>query len=486
MGGPVLGKTLPKPRFPKNYDVDKSLLTAGKYGTADMIGIWGYDKTCEFSLRIQAQAAKTLSYLHPDVVPEEQANEIYEKAFLKYVDINRIRDIEEKKGHDVIAINTALEEVLSPHAKEHVNKAKTSADTTEPAKAIQIKKSLEIIIDSTENLRDILIEKMLDWINVPHMDNTHGYDALPTVSARPFAHYVEMLESGLNNLRYFYNNSIIGKWADATGNHHSAKSLGIDGIKLQEEYCKDLGIGFMIAPAQVPGLEFQADIMYGITRLFETINNLANYVAWGRSDDVNIFVNGSPKKQKGSSAMPHKDAKNGNPDKEEQAMSARNYLIGNLVTSMMNCEMPYARNLEASSNMRINLEHGFKFLDHNIRRMAEVMYWLNLNEERSKERVLRSFGVVTSQLVMNYLTDYRKVNNPLSRSEAHDLLGKLATDAWKNKRQFVDVLLDAPEITSRLPEDVIRDISDPLKYIGESKRIVQLVANKYYMKTTLP
>jgi len=43
--------------------------------------------------------------------------------------------------------------------------------------------------------------------------------------------------------------------------------------------------------------------------------------------------------------MPHKDAKNGNPTTEEQVMSLRNYMTGNLVTSVMNCEIPYARNL---------------------------------------------------------------------------------------------------------------------------------------------
>ena len=166
-------------------------------------------------------------------------------------------------------------------------------------------------------------------------------------------------------------------------------------------------------------------------------------------------------------------------------MSARNYLVGNLMTAMMNCEMPYARNLEASSNMRINLEHGFKFIDHTIRRMSEVMYWLKLNEERSKERVLRSFGVVTSQLVMNYLIDYRQVTDPMSRSDAHNLLGKLATEAWNNKQQFVAVLLNNEEITNRLSNVKIMELSDPLEYIGESKRIIQLVADMYHHKKTL-
>ena len=72
--------------------------------------------------------------------------------------------------------------------------------------------------------------------------------------------------------------------------------------------------------------------------------------------------------------MPHKDSKNGNPTTEEQVMSMRNYMNGNLVTSMMNSEFPYARNLSGSSNMRINREDGFKFMDHCVRSLARTVY----------------------------------------------------------------------------------------------------------------
>jgi len=474
----------PKKRFPRDYHVDPATLVAGRYGTKEMVEIWGAEKTFEYSLKVQGQSALTLSRLHPSVVPPDLANEIAEKSSLKYIDPNRIRELEEETGHDVIAINTASEEVVSKEAGAHINKAKTSADTTQPARALQLKSSLEVIADSVENLRDILIERSVEWIDKPHMDTTHRYDALPTVVGRPFAHYVEMLQSDLTFLKFAYDNSLKGKWGDATGNHHSATTLGIDGMELQKEYCKDLGIGFMDAPAQIPGLEFEADIFYVMARTGATIGNIADYIAEGRGDDINIFINTDPKKKKGSSAMPHKDAKSGNPTAEEQNMSTRNYLIGSMTTALINCRFPYARNLEASANSRINLENGFKFLDHSIRRLANIVYWIGLREERGMERVQRSYGVVTSPQVMAYLTDHRRTPNPMTRSQAHDLMGELATYAWNNKIPFIDVLLDNEEVTSRLDEPTLRNITDPFKYIGQSKEIIELVADQYYKKKT--
>jgi len=477
-------KTQPKPLKPEGIKLESKDLAAGRYGTYEMVQIWGPEKTFEYSLKAQAQSALTLSKLYPHIVPPAHAEEIASKANLEHIDPDRIRELEENTGHDVIAINTALEEVVSREAGAHINKAKTSADTTQPARALQLKQSLEVIADTIENLRDIIIEKSIKWIDKPHMDPSHGYDALPTVAGRPLAHYAEMLQTDLQVLKFFYNFSIRGKWADATGNHHSASALGMSGMKLQNQYCKDLKITHMIAPAQVPGLEFEADISYILARTGETLNNLAKYIAWGRSDDVNIFINTNPKKKKGSSAMPHKDIKNGNPVIEEQNMSARNYGIGNLVTALINCDMPYSRNLAASSNSRINFEDGFKFFDHAARRLSGIAYWIGLKEDRAKERVLRSYGVVTSQQVMTYLTDYRAVKDPMTRSEAHDLMGELAADAWENKKQFIDVLLQNKAVTSKLDESTLREIADPLKYIGESKKIIKSIKSMYYHKKT--
>jgi adenylosuccinate lyase len=480
-----MGDTKPKLRFPEGYEVDTTKLTAGRYGTLEMVDIWGAEKTFEYCLKVQGQAALTLSRLHPDILPPHLAEEINEKASLKYIAPKRIIELEDQTGHDIIAINKSCEEVVSREAGAHINKAKTSADTTQPAKALQLKASLEVMIDTIENLRDIVIEKAVEWSDIPHMDTSHLYDALPTVAGRPLAHYAEMLQSNLNVLKFFYNGSIKGKWGDATGNHHSADALGIDGIKLQEEYCKDLGIGHMIAPAQIPGLEFEADIIYALERTSETVNNLCKYIAWGKSDDVFIFVNGSPKKRKGSAAMPHKDVHGGNPTAEEQFMSERNDMLGNIVTALANCEFPYARNLAASANSRIRYETGFKFMDHCMRRISNVVYWLKPRVERCEERVLRSYGAVTSQQVMTYLTDSRKVSDPMTRSEAHDLMGKLATRAWESQTPLYDVAVENEEVNTRIDPTTLAVITDPLKYIGASKDIITKVADECYQKKTL-
>jgi len=482
--GKPIEKTKPK-KFKPVSRVDPSLLVAGRYGTDEMVEIWGagWDKTMEHILYSQAESVLTLSDLYPEVIPKERARELAEKS--KLVDFRRVREIEDRVKHDVIAINKAWEEVVSEKARPYINKCRTSADSTETAKAVQIKKSIEVIASSLENLRDIILEKAVEWTDIPHMDQTHQLDALPTVAGRPFAYFGELIQSDLDFWAFVYKNSVKGKWADATGNHHSANDLGIDGIKLQAEYCKRLGIGCMIAPSQVPGREFIADVVYAMARTAETMRNLASYIAWGKSDDVNIFLDLNPRRRKGSSAMPHKDIKGGNPIVEEHVESFCNYTRGALMTALSSAQMRYARDLSGSASDRVILRTVFMWGDQVIRRLANTVYWLGIDEKRSRERVERTLGTVTSSRILNYLTDERMVREPMARSEAHDLLGKLATKAYTEKIPFKKVLLESEEITRRLPKELIEKIADPLNYIGQSKEIIEKVFELYHGKKTL-
>lgn len=465
-------------------DMDPNLLAHKRYGTKEMIEIFGAERTFQYSLDAQAAAVKIMSELYPQIVPTSHAEEIASKAKLGIIDPQRIRVLEAEKGHDVIAINTALEEKVSKEAAAHINKARTSADTTETAKALQLKKALEVYVDSVENLRDIVLEKAIGWMT-PHMDTTHLLDALPTLAGRPFMFYAEMLQSDLDYIAYVYKNSIKGKWSDATGNHHSATALGINGMKLQEEYCKRLEVGFMDASAQIPGREFITDVVYGMTRTAATMSNLAFYIREGKGDDVNIFFDTSPKKRKGSSAMPHKDVKGGNPTVEEQVESFFNFMIGALSTSVSATQFTYARDLSASASDRISLDDMFKFGDHVTRDLAKTVYYLGLNEARAKERVNRSLGLVTSEQVLTYLTDHRKTANPMPRKEAHDIVAAVATKAYNEKKRFVEVLLETSEITSRLSEETVRKITNPEEFIGQTREIMETIFNKYHSKKNL-
>ncbi len=467
---------------------DAPLLEGGRYGTREMCDIWGTDTNTYLAvMEAQSIGLGVLDELYPDLVPRKYIDALVKTANFEHVNPDRIRELEAKGEHDVIAINTAWGEAadqIEHGASAYVGFVRTSADSTETGKAIRCMHSLQVYSRSLENLRDILLEKTVEWINIPFMDQTHFYDALPTVAGRPFSFYAETLQSDLDFIKFIHNFSLMAKWADATGNHHAAVSAGINGIALQEAYAKRLGLRCMNAPAQVPSREFNADVVYALARTAMTLSALGEFIARGRGDDMNVFQKKKKKRKKGSSSMPHKDAKNGNPTAEEQAESFGHYMLGVLTTTVSSIKFRYGRDLSGSASDRLTLGASFKFGDHVTRRLADVVYWLSLNEGRSLERLARSYGVTTSSQVLTYLL--ASEGQPISREYAHDLIGQLATKAYNERRQFLDVLLGNDEISTRLSQDQIQRISDSQQYIGQSKEIIRMNYGRMLRQRTFP
>ncbi|MFA4820157.1 MAG: lyase family protein [Candidatus Aenigmatarchaeota archaeon] len=471
-----MGETQPRK---SNVDMitDALVLLEGRYGTREMCDIWGTDAhTYVTIMQAQVEGLPVLNQLSPGLIPERYIDALRQTANLDAVNPAYVRQLEATGQHDVVAINTAWGEAadkITPGSSSVTNFLRTSADSTETAKAMRCKRSFEVLVDSVENLRDIALEKSVEWLDDPYMDQTHFYDALPTVAGRPFSFYAEMLQSDLRFITFVYANSLFAKWADATGNHHSATTVGIDGMKLQQEYAKRLGLRCMTAPAQIPGREFNADVMYALVRTSGTLANMGRYIRKGRGDDAGVFALKKPGKAKGSSAMPHKDIKGGNPIAEEQAGSLLHEMAGKLMTAVNTIPFDYGRDLEGSASDRLDVGPAFKFVDHVTRRIAEVVYYLTLDKARSLDRINRTYGVVTAEQVMTYLLDPRLAKEPMSRKVAHDLLGDLAKQSYDGKTPFFEVLAGNPEISSRIDAETLLRITDPIKYIGQSKEIIK-------------
>jgi|GEM_PF-701567 len=484
--GKKFEETLPRPSgVDKIKDADKLLVK--RYGTDDTIRIAGAEQNIEYILKTQAASIEVL--YHKGVIPKEERDVLLKTANLNYVKPDRVRQIEEQTDHDIIAVNTAWEEQvrkLNEKAASHIHKFRASADATESQWALQAKDFLENYSFSLENLRDIIIEKAVseEWFNTPHVIKTHGFDAAPSVAGRPLIFYAESIQQGIDLLEYFYKNSTVGKWGDAIGCHHSAKSGGLDGIETQEEYCRRLGIGHMIAPAQIVSREFHTDIVYGIARTQGTIANLSQYLLDERDQDCLTMK--VPRKRKGSSSLPLKDAMGGNPIKEEQAKSSFKRALGDLMTSAASIEFKYGRDLTNSASNRVLFEELYKMSDHTARRMTGAVYELILIPERCIERFDRTYGTTTSENVMNYLIDPRKTDKPLGRKEAHQLASDLAKEAYDKKIQYKDLCLGDERIKSRFDEKTIVEMTDPFKFIGESQKQIEMIFDEYHGKKSVP
>ena len=260
----------------------------------------------------------------------------------------------------------------------------------------------------------------------------------------------------MNFFAFIYANSLKGKWADATGNHHSAVDLGIDGIKLQEEYTKRLGVGHMMAPAQITGREFITDTVYVLARTAETLQNLAFYIAWGMSDDVDIFKDLDPRKRKGSSAMPHKV----NPIDFEN--SEGNLGMANALFTYFSSKLPISRLQRDLSDSTVERNFGIA-LAHSLIAYQAIQKGLSkISPNRTK--ILEDLDHHYEVIAEGIQTILRRENVAMPYEALKNLTrGKKVTR--KDFQKFIDKLKVSEKIKKEL-----RKIS-PRTYIGLAEKL---------------
>jgi len=114
-----------------------------RYATDEMKKIFSEEAKIERWLRVEAVLAEAQAEF--GIIPKEAAMEISKKANLKYVSIDRIKEIEKKIDHDLLAVVNALSEVCENNYGRYVHKGATSYDIEDTAWALAFSQSLGII-----------------------------------------------------------------------------------------------------------------------------------------------------------------------------------------------------------------------------------------------------------------------------------------------------------------------------------------------------
>jgi adenylosuccinate lyase len=479
---------------PKKMDVyvggeggDKSTSPVGvRYGRPRMTEIWGGEggetPTVRYITYVEKAWTRALSNLYPEKYPRQLADEIEQKCIPENILISEVRKKEGTQHHREEATFATMREAVSQEAGNLIHLLLTSADDTETQKALQIKDSLEILIPSLEETRDVGVKRAYEWgikKGLKGMQVTHKMDALAEAFGRPLIWYSRIMDKTAQRLFEDLNEYIVGKFSDMTGNYHSATALKLDGMKLEEESCRLLGIAPWWGASQITPREFYSFIVHDVANACYNLENMMDWIAELRGSARSELQEPKTEGQIGSSTAPHKDLRGGNPISEERTGSISARMQGNVTTMDRTVNMPYARNLKGSLSDRITLGETFVLADYACGLAKNMLERIQPDEYGIEEGLERSYRVTTAQRFMNILID-----NGMNRDDARRLSTRLAAQAFITRTSYTDILLgdseEALEIAKYLTPDQIREYSDPRTYLGESAKIIQMAYDEFF------
>ena len=437
----------------------------------ELADLFTEDKKLEYWLKVEAVLAKAHAKLGN--IPLDAAEEIYKKANLNYVKLNRVKEIDNEIHHDLMAMVKALSEQCEGSAGKYVHLGATSYDIEDTATALQLREALTNISKSLRKLLIVLIKVVEDKKRLVCIGRTHGQHAIPTTYGMRFSIWAYEIDRHFDRLKETLNRISYGKMSGAVG---TMASFGEKGIEIQKFIMKELDLHPALITNQIIQRDRHAEVIFLTTLIGQSLAKISRQFRVLQRNEIAEMFEPFKKSQVGSSTMPHKR----NPHKSERICSLARVLKSNIIPALDNIVLEDERDLTNSANERIIFAENFILLDYMIIQLTSIIEEVEFDEIKIEENLNLTKGAVLSEKIMVNL-----VEKGIGRQEGHEILRNAAIKAKKENRFLKEILMENPKIKEVFTKTEIDDLLNPHKYLGkaveQTENILKFLKNKYQL-----
>ena len=369
-------------------------------------------------------------------IPPDALKIIEEKADFS---VERINEIEADVGHDVIAFLSSMAEHIGPESR-HVHIGMTSSDLLDTTLALQCRDAGRLIIDAIGNAIDAVGERAREYKDTIMLGRTHGVASEPiTFGLKLAVWYTELIRSR-------------GRIERAVEQLSFAKISGAVGTfayldpKVEELVCKELSLQPAPVSNQIIQRDRHAELLTAIAILGGSLEKFATEIRILQHGEIFEVEEPFGKKQKGSSAMPHKR----NPIVSERITGMARLLRGNALAGLENISLWHERDISHSSVERVILPDSTGLVYYMLKKFHIIVRDMRVYPENMAKNLNKYAELIHTQGLMLTLTD-----KGLSREDAYALTQKAAMDTRESGSSFKRMVQEDTEIQKFLsPEEI--------------------------------
>lgn len=437
------------------------LTLRSEFSTYEMRKVWEEENLVQKWLTVEAFVAKVQGSM--GLIPKDVANEIYEKATIQHVKLDRVEKKIKESGHLIMGLIRALQEVLSERSAEFVHFGISSADVLDTGLVLAVREAYEIIEKDTKELI-----KILGYLAKTHKETlmpgrTHGQHANPITFGFKVAVWLSEMGRHLERLQGCKSRLLVGNISGAVGTQAAFREKGKE---LQERVLGILGLNPPSIVSHMLQRDRLAEFAQILAMLSTTLGKIGHEVFTLQRPEIaeleEPFKTGT---QIGSSAMPHKR----NPFRSEASWGMAR-LVRVLALSVTESQMLENENdisMLSSTYISIplcclltsRLLHEFKFILGNLK----------VDTNRMRRNLEITKGLSCSGQVM------MKLAKVIGRKKAHTLIYNLSMEAYQHGKDFEELLLKDEEIRKYLTVEEIKESLDPALNTGTATSQVENV-----------
>ena len=410
-----------------------------RYSRKEIKSIWEDKNRYSIWLQIELAAAEAMEKMN--MIPKGVSKKVRTKA---KINVKRILQIEEKVKHDVIAFLTSITEKAGKDAR-YLHKGMTSSDVLDTCFNLQLKQSGKILLKDIDQLLASIKRQAIKHKYTLCIGRSHGIHAEPiTFGLKLLTFHQEFLRNKkrlLNSIKEISTCSISG----AVGTFANVDP------RIESYVAKKLKLDVEPISTQIIPRDRHAQFFSTLGIIASSIERFAIEIRHLQRTEVLEVEEYFGKKQKGSSAMPHKK----NPILSENLTGLARLIRSSVIPALENVALWHERDISHSAVERNIGPDSTITLDFALVRLSNVIKNLNIYPKKMLKNLNITNGIFFSQRVLLELTAVG-----FSRELAYKLVQKNAMIAWKENSSFLSKILSDKKITSKIPVNKLKKLFD--------------------------
>jgi len=426
-----------------------------RYSRKELTNIWSEENKYKIWLDVEIAAAQAMEKYK--IIPKGVASIVKKKG---KINVKRIHSIESKVKHDVIAFLTSITEKAGIKAR-YLHQGMTSSDILDTSFNIQLVQSGKILLKDIDQILKVLKSQSKKYKLTPCIGRSHGIHAEPLTFGLKLASFYEefkrnkkRLLSAIDEVSTCAISGAVGTFANINPNveKHVAKKLG---LKIEP-------ISTQVIPRDRHAFYFS---VLGI--IAGSVERVATEIRHLQRTEVYELQEFFSKKQKGSSAMPHKK----NPILSENLTGLARMVRSYVIPALENIALWHERDISHSSVERNIGPDANITLDFALVRLSNILKNMIVYSKKMATNLNITKGIIFSQELMLELT-----KSNLSREKSYRIIQSHAKKSISQNLNLFEVVKKDKNITDRIPLNKLKKI---FNYSSHFKN-VNLIFNRVF------
>ncbi len=429
------------------------------FSTAEMRHVFSDEARTGYYLDIEAALARAQGRL--GVIPEQAAQEIVRRCRIENIDLARLKQQTERIGYPILGVVQQIVDLCADGLGEWCHWGATTQDITDTAAILQIRAALALVEQDMEAIAAALAELSRRYRDTPMAGRSNLQQAVPLTFGFKTAALLAAMQRHRERLAQLRPRVLVGEFGGAVG---TLASLGADGLKVQAELMRELGLGEPeIAWHTVRDRIGEVGCFLGL--LTGTLGKISMDVKLLMQTEVAEVYEPFHEARGSSSTMPQKR----NPISCLYIHSTVALVRQHVAALLEAAVADHERSTGPWEIEWIALPEIFLLASGALAQTRLLVEGLEVDAGRMRANLDLTRGMIVSEAVMMGLGPH------LGRQRAHDLVYDICRKVAASGEPLLELLARNAEISRHLTRAELEKLCDPARYLGLAGEMVDRV-----------